>query len=416
MNSWQLNASTTQTDFFNFTGYLVNAYIGLAYCGLAWLFGKSKINAIKYITYVTFSSLSETFLKLVYAYPRPFMVFQNIQALHCSEDFGRPSGHGLNGFATYFFLFYMFINPWLDTIYSGTTESLNNSHQAINQTESHDKEENQQEGYDKEQNQQKKQENLIKSNKFFKLSYLGWLLCIAIIVGIGLGRIYLGVHSFDQVLLGWVYAFSYSIFIIYFFDEYFENFLKYLIVKPWANPIKPITMVLVPFMIIVIVPIIAYEIQKTLVIYDPVWISNLLIKCDSDVYQTPYVFLVPLNFTKCAVGMLNFGILFGLLIIKGEYFELEKLIFLSWYKEILRIIIYAGCIALPFFALSTISENINPYLTYFIIGGLRNFLVVFLIIVIPPYVFFHLNISKDGDLFRQKVKVKISISKEDLSI
>ena len=86
-------------------------------------------------------------------------------------------------------------------------------------------------------------------------------------------------------------------------------------------------MILIPFMITVIVPIIAYEIQKTLVIYDPIWISNLLIKCDSDVYQTPYIFLVPLNFTKCAVGMLNFGILFGLLIIKGEYLEPEKLIF-----------------------------------------------------------------------------------------
>ena len=395
VSSWQLSAPKSQKNFFIFTSYLVNPYLGLGYCGLAWLFGKSKIQAIKYITYVTFSSFTETFLKLLYAYPRPFMVFQNVQALQCGEDFGRPSGHALNGFTTYFFLFYMYINIWLDSIYPGVIISSNQTHRAIDQNEFNESKEN-------EQDQEI-------SNRFFKLSYVGWLVCMGIILGIGFGRMYLGVHSFDQVLLGWVYAFSYSMFVIFFFDEHYENFLKYLIMKGWTNPIKPIIMVVIPFLIIIITPIIAYEIQKPRIIYDPIWISNLLVKCGFDNSMTPYILLLPLNFTKCTISMLNFGILFGILITKGEYIESSKYIFLPWHKEILRIIVYLACIVLPFFTLNTISQNTNPYLTYFIRNGLMYFLITFFVVVMPPYAFLLMKIDKDGDLLRKKRKIEIAV-------
>ena len=33
------------------------------------------------------------YMKLVYADPRPYMIDKNIKPLHCSDSFGKPSGH-----------------------------------------------------------------------------------------------------------------------------------------------------------------------------------------------------------------------------------------------------------------------------------------------------------------------------------
>ena len=61
----------------------------LAACGILMA---PRNTAMYYIFVFALDKGFGTFLKLVYSKPRPYMIF-DISPLHCSKEFGCPSGH-----------------------------------------------------------------------------------------------------------------------------------------------------------------------------------------------------------------------------------------------------------------------------------------------------------------------------------
>lgn len=81
----------------------------VALCLITFLAGKRA----KFFYYLTAFCIDKSLinvLKLVYSYPRPFMVTQNIHCISCSHEFGNPSGHSsaaaLFTILLYFDIFY----------------------------------------------------------------------------------------------------------------------------------------------------------------------------------------------------------------------------------------------------------------------------------------------------------------------
>ena len=94
-------------------------------------------------------------LKLLYHQPRPYWVSDGVRAYKCSKDYGFPSGHSsISMHVTVF----MILDIFASSIYS--SEIL--------------------------------------------IQIITVILSMAFPVLIGFSRVYLGVHSFDQVLNGWL--------------------------------------------------------------------------------------------------------------------------------------------------------------------------------------------------------------------
>ena len=112
--------------------YVLDAYIALS-CVLVTSLGSSLPNL----------------LKLVYCSPRPYWVYDEVQALNCEKGWGNPSGHALFTGAVWLFVGACLVRrrKWVWTVL-----------------------------------------------------VLAWILLI------GFDRVYLGVHFYSQVLLGWMYG------------------------------------------------------------------------------------------------------------------------------------------------------------------------------------------------------------------
>jgi len=231
----------------------------------------------------------------------------------------------------------------------------------------------------------------------------GWFCAIVVILTIGCSRVYLGVHSLDQILLGWIYGTATMFFIFNFTDQHYDKYLNYLALKPWKSSLTPMLPLGIAGLILLITPVIAYAIQNQIVTYNPIWIANLNSKCQ---VTTPFI-LLPLNFTKCGISMVVFGILFGIICTKGEY-QASSNQRLSWGKEIWRVIIMLLTLAIPYLALEFIPETINYYLTYFVQSSLKYFLLAFCWMCLSPYLLYISKCDKDGDWLRYVPGTKVN--------
>lgn len=137
---------------------------------------------IFYLLVLSLMSFLNAFMKILYHDPRPFYVDEDVQALHCSKSYGNPSGHTMYFTCVFPMLFYLIFHSKVKGYYS---LSLNN----------------------------------YKHKLIYKIIYVFTLaFFIFICVGGVFGRIYLGVHSLNQVLHGGLLGltlFFYLFFIAY---------------------------------------------------------------------------------------------------------------------------------------------------------------------------------------------------------
>ncbi|KAM3138759.1 hypothetical protein pb186bvf_009138 [Paramecium bursaria] len=176
----QNNTFNGETFIFAFFSYLI--VLPPAIGGILYFYTDLKIDSLLYIFTVLSGDIINSFLKNIYHQPRPYWIQSEISGLDCNTEYGKPSGHAQTSVMMIFLLQFIY--------------------------------------YPKTQ--------IWSADKTIRMRVkimIFVLQCVTIFM-IGLSRVYLGVHSIGQVLLGWCFG----IYCVFVYEEYihelFYNYMK----------------------------------------------------------------------------------------------------------------------------------------------------------------------------------------------
>jgi membrane-associated phospholipid phosphatase len=399
---WQAVGTTSLTDFFIAVADLVEPFFITPLLLVIWMLLPNKFQAIKFISYSVLTAFLAGFLKMFYENPRPYMVFPEVKALACELDYGKPSGHALCGSTTYVALFVTVFLPYLRAKLANNQSYLNRRTAAVDNDE-----------LDKPlttNNDNETDSNSEKPNHVIRVT-VGWLMVFGLIFAIGCSRVYLGVHTYAQIILGWLYATNVCLYGNWVFEEGYIRYLYSLIRKQWEKPLHELLKLVGVILAFLIVPTVVFAIQESTVTYDPLWITNLAVKCHS---TNPNSQLLRADYTQTSIMMLLFGLFFGIVLSEGDYNETNDWDWLSPTKEISRLVILGASGAAPYYILAFIDAD-NIYVIFFV-GALRYFITGLCVAWIPPVLFNKLNLEKKGDFLRIGKKSEASRTSENISL
>ena len=220
---------------------------------LCFEFSSKKAELIMIIIYVTLMDSLMSFLKVAYSQGRPFQLYPNIRGISCSSDFGNPSGHAMIGSNIYLLLGYY----------------------------------------------------LIISDRKTQAAKASWSILIVLwILLIGFDRIYLGEHSYSQVISGWVYSLIFFTLV----EGYFPHIIRYfseISDKVRTRETKSITIAGLFYVLFNILCIVVYEVRKNDDFSREIILLRL--KCGDDLEERST--LTHKNFLDSTQISLSFGIL-----------------------------------------------------------------------------------------------------------
>jgi len=147
-------------------------------------------------------------LKIIYRNPRPYMVSPELTAFGCSKSFGNPSGHSSLSACLYVSIFLLTWHDHKDHYKEFKEYKRSQSFSREPLIESV-----------RENKQEKKAENSLIREVTYVLSIL---LTAVVIISVGLSRVALGVHSFNQIVYGW----SYGVWLAFFLFHYARPVLQ----------------------------------------------------------------------------------------------------------------------------------------------------------------------------------------------
>jgi Membrane-associated phospholipid phosphatase len=360
-NSIQKPDGSGWDTFFKVISYFYAPEVVPVILVLLFCLPKKKVPGIKLAVYCTTTLYIFSILKMIYSQARPYQRF-DVHPKVCEQDFGRPSGHAMGGMVLWSCIYWLFISD-------------------LNLTEKN-----------------------VKANKIFKYSML--ILIVALIFTIGMSRVYLGVHSFPQILLGWSYGALFLIFSIAYFDKILQEKIEqaYNSTKKGLHS-GVITAVLVA---VLTIPMIVYGIRENSKDYG-VWYLAIVFKCKEEpkVMNTFY----EAQFGASTNIVIVFGMFYGLVALKEVKQEFPK--FLKIYKEFLRLIVYivliGGTIGVFNFAIP--HSETSAWINFFFLQCLPNLIGGFLLILVAPYILNRLNICRENDFLEVELAKSLPSNK-----
>lgn len=341
---------------------------------------KDKIKIIIFLIFYCFNNWLNDFLKIIYFDSRPFYHYKDIQVIDCECSFGNPSGHAQVGF-----MFYLFLIDF----------SLN----------------------------QKVSDNRILR---FAVRALTICICIVMIFIIGISRIYLGVHSFTQVILGWIYS-QYILTIYFFIRKPLTIQIQDLSNKKISTQnerqtnmtlIKRFLIILSSYFIFLLLNSLAYHFIKRNREIPLIWLQNIQTKCEKSKYFDQNIFLEA-ELLNAGFGSLDFGIIFGIIFLKKsiEIKEKKRMKLLTkgkslsnpmtFLKNLLRILILLF-LSLTFVSIIFLIEDKKDENIYILFIFKYNFPFLisgFGLIIVIPLIYLSLGIIKEGDFLENAEKM-----------
>ena len=206
---------------------------------LLFFFSSARIKFYKFISYAIFSKYANLCVRLFYSEPRPFMEFDDIKVYDCIPDFGSPSGHMFTESTLYYCYFHMYLIPWVQNR-KAQRAAIAKGQPLYNDD--------------------------IKSGGNYQFGVVPALLgvvCLACIAAMGITRIYLGEHGYNQIILGFMYSTALTIYFFILVDEPWGRFLLRLVDKPWRESKKTLIKITLAFIVCLIVPIIIFEVPQS---------------------------------------------------------------------------------------------------------------------------------------------------------
>lgn len=432
----------------------------------------NKINAMILIFMTTFINYFLTIIKMLYHQPRPYMRnLYIIPTFKCGEEWGNPSGHAMNGFAFYFIVINSLRKRLLSLKFAELKEikqkniaSPNSKPQIQFELKEHipgkSKETLPFEGEMKDKICQKCKNNKNNENKgkndeeadsfsgscqcnsektpeklpektngksiqkpmdptyqlkikcfYFCCSLFCFMFSFTIIALIGYSRFYFGLHSINQILLGWVYGLGFIVYFYYVFTNkklvvvplisFFESISNYK-----NNKFRIYGVIFNTFLLILfsIVPWIIFYVYESYDDINPLFITNMTIKCGEKFMKEKLLF-----YSNCFsdIGSIYviFGVIYGILFSSGNY--AHEVFWDNYYrlpikKKIARLFFLGALAGIIFGIFSAVNFPENAYIICFLDNGLKSIIIGFLLVVLLPKIYVKLNLDVMGDFMREK--------------
>ncbi len=163
-------------------------------------------------------------LKIIYRNPRPYMVNSELIAFGCSTSFGNPSGHSSLSACLYTSMFLLFFHDHVDHYkeYRRNQSFVRSAKEPLIGKNA----------------DEETQEVADYKDILSKLKYYGCLLIVIItVICVGLSRVALGVHSFNQILYGWSYGVWLAFFLFHFARPPLQIHIKRMLAQ--KSPLRP---------------------------------------------------------------------------------------------------------------------------------------------------------------------------------
>lgn len=407
--------------FFKIFCDILNPMIAATLLTLYYALTLQKIKTLSFILYFILITYFCSIVKIIYHDPRPYWTNHEVQAFECYSEFGNPSGHSMLSILLCGMIWMRYV--WALVKYGEVglflkkekkKKNINPSPFLVQQV--------QQNGYETaeiiESSLEIKKDSEIKTKENSELNknavFIAFSICLLIIeFFILFGRIYLGMHSYNEVLLGLFYGLYFLIVYYLYIEKIIMETLDSIIMRNYRFFLKgtnfdwKICIILVSsYVFSIIIPIVLFEIYNKKLVYPQIWRENILRACPDN--SSSKMFLNKC-FTDCGLIGTIFGVLLGIFLTKGEYYSL-KIIYMSdenknflsldkisWKKHFLRVVVvfvFAGAIGA---VLSVIPNNDSVYIGFFVNNLLSTTISGFLLIKLVPFInhLFKIEYEKD---------------------
>ena len=304
---------------------LLLTYIGFplipCYPAIPFIFGREKWIAYKCTFLFSISGYIIGVLKLLYASPRPWWVHDQIRGYHecIAVDFGRPSGHAFIGLYSTLLLYKCYIYDDQSKSYGEriVTKTIDLEDPDLDPVHN-----------DVRDNDNYLSVSLYPSNKrkLIKRSSLAepleaqwtprkilWLIIALILtVLIGFSRIYLGAHTYEQILLGWAYGEIFYLSTVYMVEKYVDKLFLYLYDgRHKQHLLRNLIIVLFFYGVCLAIPLILISIDEASGRIKQRWIHKVVAECGGSHNRIQAISLF-----LCATIAIPFGIIVGLMFAK----------------------------------------------------------------------------------------------------
>ena len=191
---------------------------------ITFIYPRQRSRCVYYVFVLAAIIIVQNVMKLSYADPRPYWVYPDVQALSCSGSFGNPSGHSETAMAVAMML-------WFE--YSATDASFLN-----------------------------------------KAGLL--ILALAYACSVGYSRLFLGVHSLDQIVYGFSLGFWIAAtFHFVFRDDLYEHLVN-MFAKKYTQFVGFTVINTVLAIVIIAGQVINYAVMSQRITMDPYWQTNIV--------------------------------------------------------------------------------------------------------------------------------------------
>ncbi|KAL4479250.1 hypothetical protein ABPG72_011462 [Tetrahymena utriculariae] len=378
MQNGDSDPSLPKYKIFTVISYLGQEELIAIFVLFGFIFFANKIQALKILIGTMITVYLICLLKLWYTDPRPYFIYPDLQGIGCDPEFGKPSGHAFITSVLFYLMFDSFVNKKIFNPFNAQID-------------------------DKQQYKETRVVDIEmipqNSNNSPQLQSQS--------LNIGFARIILGVHSFNQVLLGWAYGLLYILFYRQKLEKFIENSLQVVIHKKFDNDkqkVKYLFFITVVYMTTLALAMIFYYIadnsvtQSQKIQYKANFMSHSYCQDSFGSHK----FLAGECILDCAVLSVIYGVYVSCISLNGTYQpELwnQSYTNLQISKKIIRVIITLVLVAIPYIAFSLYKID-NQYLYFLFRNNLKYLLVALFLIRVQPYALKITKLEIDGDLLK----------------
>lgn len=402
-----------------------------------YILAPGKIKTLSFIIYFLFTIYFTSLLKMFYHDPRPYWEEPEVKAKECYTEYGNPSGHSLSAILLFGMIWYRYLRHFVQKNkivcclkYHKVQEDKNMKNILIaNRVEM---------GSNFFQSELTENQENVKENakpsiaqhiEFFICSFILLLITFLILFG----RIYLGMHSYNEVLLGAFYGFYFLILYVFYIEILIMKVLE-KIIKENNEAIEKgkllnwvyLAYILAIYAVLIVIAIITYEICLKNIHIPEYYYNNINRYCADRSLNKKFFYKC---FLDCGIVAGPTGILIGLLLTRGKYETLARVykktvipintnenagIKLSTFvlKTVGRIAIVFLVCGLPA-GLLNISSISNTYGNFFVNNHLALLIGTLFLIRIVPFIFLKTKLERTDDLLCYRENKMVIIDEEE---